>query len=86
MEISKKDSDKLEGRTFNLPSGLKYQAINECEIALIRLLLEDSKELQKLKPNAKSDQNIRLAESMLSNQAAVKRGYYTSKSLCETDN
>lgn len=79
-------AEEPEGRTFNLPSGLKYQAINECEIALIRLLLEDSKELQKLKPNAKSDQNIRLAESMLSNQAAVKRGYYTSKSLCETDN
>ncbi|CNI38324.1 hypothetical protein HB991_09425 [Yersinia mollaretii] len=85
MEISKKDSDTLEGRTFNLPSGLEYQAINECEIALIRLLLEDSKELQQLKPNAKTSQNIRLAESMLSNKVAVKRGYYASKNFCETD-
>lgn len=58
-------------------------AVNECEMALIRLLLEDSKELQQLKPNAKTSQNIRLAEAMLSDQAAVTRGYNTSKKLCE---
>ncbi|WJM83246.1 hypothetical protein [Pectobacterium brasiliense] len=52
-------------------------------MALIRLLLEDSKELQQLKPNAKTSQNIRIAEAMLNNQAAVTRGYKISKRLCE---
>lgn len=67
-----------------LKPGFEYQAVNECEMALIRLLLEDSKELQQLKPNLKTNQNIRLAESMLNNQATVRHGYYTGKTLCES--
>lgn len=53
MEISKKDSDKFEGRIFNLFFGFKYQVINECEIVLICLLFEDFKEFQKFKFNVK---------------------------------
>lgn len=70
---------------MTLEPGMEPSVNNECEVALIRLLLEDSKELQQLKPDAKTSQNIRLAESMLSNQAAVTNGYYIGKRLCETE-
>ncbi|HBE9082101.1 hypothetical protein [Serratia fonticola] len=63
--------------------GLESIAINECEVALIRALLEDAKKLQQLKPNAKTDRNVRLAESFMNNQEASKRAFGTSKSLFE---
>jgi hypothetical protein len=75
----------MEGVMENtgLKPDLERQAANECEVALIRALLEDSKDLQKLKPNGRTNRNIRLAESFMSDQKASKRAFDTSKSLSE---
>lgn len=71
----------MEG--FELPSGLEYAEANEAEMAVIKILLEDSKVLQQLKPSKKTAQNIRIAESMLNNRIAVVNGYEKCKKLCE---
>lgn len=69
--------------SVKLQPGLEYKAVNDAELALIRLLLEDSKVLQQLKPSKKTAQNIRIAESMLNNRVAVVNGYEKCKKLCE---
>ncbi len=68
---------------IELQPGMHYQAVNEAEMALIKLLLEDSMALQQLKPSKKTAQNIRIAESMLNNRVAVVNGYEKCKKLCE---
>lgn len=62
-----------------LQPGFEYQAVNEAEMALIKLLLEDSNELQQLSPSRKTAQNISIAESMLNNRLAVASGYVNCK-------
>ncbi|MBK0003142.1 hypothetical protein [Erwinia sp. S38] len=54
-----------------------------CDLALIKLLLNDSKELHEIKPSHSTSQNIRIAESFLKSRSSVERGYQASQLLSD---